>query len=174
MTTEENAPQDTTTCCGKTAGLWGLLIGLVLGAGGAALLGYLLLPGKMIQVKPSRFGHDETVAALTKAIEANGWVVQGTKDLQKALAKHKQKIDQRVTVIQLCKPEYAKSVLDSDRHVSCLMPCTIAVWEGDDGKTYISKMNMGLMGKMFGGNIARVMGDAVSGEIRTILEGVVQ
>jgi uncharacterized protein (DUF302 family) len=151
-----------------------LLIGLVVGAGGVLLAGYLLLPGRMIQVMPSRFGHDETVAALQKAIEANGWVVQGTKDLQKALAKHNQKLDRRVTVIQLCKPEYAKSVLDSDRHVACLMPCTIAVWEGDDGKTYLSKMNTGLMGTMFGGNIARVMGDAVSGDIRAILEGVVQ
>jgi hypothetical protein len=32
------------------------------------------------------------------------------------------------------------------------------VWEDDDGKVYLSKMNLTLMAKMFGGNIAKVMG----------------
>jgi len=39
------------------------------------------------------------------------------------------------------------------------MPCTLAVYEADDGKVYISKMNTGLMGKLFGGTVAEVVGD---------------
>ena len=43
--------------------------------------------------------------------------------------------------------EYAKSVLTSDRHISCIMPFSMAVWEADDGKVYLSEMNMALMAK---------------------------
>ncbi len=39
-----------------------------------------------------------------------------------------------------------------------MMPCTISVYEKSDGKTYIGHMNAGLMGGMFGGDVAEVMG----------------
>ena len=35
---------------------------------------------------------------------------------------------------------------------------TIAVYEKSDGKTYVGTMNAGLLGKMFGGSVAEVMG----------------
>ena len=54
------------------------------------------------------------------------------------------------------------------------MPCTMAVWEGDDGKVYLSEMNMGLMAKMFGGNIAKVMGGSVVHDEEQILEGLLK
>lgn len=40
--------------------------------------------------------------------------------------------------------------------------CTISVYEKKDGRTYIASMNAGLLGKMFGGSIAEVMGDVVA------------
>jgi len=70
-------------------------------------------------------------------------------------------------------PAYAADVLSTDRYVSCLMPCTIAVWEDDAGRVFVSKMNTGLMGKRFGGNIARVMGDHVAAEEHAMLQRVV-
>jgi len=82
-------------------------------------------------------------------------------------------LEPQVRIIQLCKSEYAKSVLMTDRYVASLMPCAIAVYEGDDGKVYVSKMNTGLMGKLFGGNIAKVMGGKVAKDEHAILEGVV-
>ncbi|HPG66991.1 MAG TPA: hypothetical protein PLO37_09110 [Candidatus Hydrogenedentes bacterium] len=42
-----------------------------------------------------------------------------------------------------------------DRHVFALMPCSLALWEGDDGQTYATQMNTGLMGKRFGETVAR-------------------
>jgi len=55
-----------------------------------------------------------------------------------------------------------------------MMPCTFGVWEGEDGKVYVSKMNMGLMAKMFGGNIAKVMGGHVAEDEERILEGLLK
>jgi hypothetical protein len=43
-----------------------------------------------------------------------------------------------------------------------------------DGKVYIIGMNTGLMGKMFGGTITRVMGGKVSADEKAILGQVVR
>jgi uncharacterized protein (DUF302 family) len=150
------------------------LIGLVAGAilSTAALV--TAMPKMMIVTQESRLGFDETVAALEQAIPEHDWVVSTVSDMNKSMAKHGVEFGPRVKLVKLCKPEYAKSVLTTDRHVSTPMPCTFAVWEGDDGKVYVSKMNMPLMAKMFGGNIAKVMGGSVARDEHAILAGIVQ
>lgn len=50
----------------------------------------------------------------------------------------------------------------------------MAIWEADDGKVYLSKMNMSLMAKMFGGNVANVMGEKVVHDEEKILEGLLE
>jgi uncharacterized protein (DUF302 family) len=170
---QESSPQKKQKKTYRPALLY-VLIGLVAGASltGAALV--TAMPKMMIVTQESQLGFDETVAALEKAIPAEGWVVSTVTDMNKSMAKHGVEFGPRVKLVKLCKPEYAQSVLRTDRHVSTLMPCTIAVWEGDDGKVYLSKMNMGLMAKMFGGNIAHVMGGRVVQDEHAILAGIVQ
>lgn len=150
-------------------GVGGLCVGLLL----AMVAGRILMPKLMIVVKPSRFGFDETVNAIQSAIQRAGWNSPGTWDMRERLVKHGQNFPHRVSLIKLCKDDYAASVLTTDRHVSCLMPCTIAVWKNDAGKVFISKMNTGLMGKLFGGNIARVMGGQVARDEQAILQGLI-
>ena len=43
-----------------------------------------------------------------------------------------------------------------------MMPCTIAIYEKHDGKTYVGYMNARLVGQMFGGVIDEVMGGPVA------------
>jgi len=150
--------------------LAGVLLGVVL----TALAVYALMPRMMIVTRESQLGFDATVEAIQKSIAKNGWSSPGTMNLNKAMAKHGVDFAPRVSVISLCNAKYAREVLTSDRHLSSLMPCAISVWEGDDGKVYVSKMNTGLMGKMFGGNVARVMGGAVAMEEHAILAGIVK
>jgi uncharacterized protein (DUF302 family) len=88
------------------------------------------------------------------------------------MAKHGETFEPRVNIIQLCKAPYAKQVLTTDRHVASMMPCSIAVWEDDAGQVHVSKMNTGLMGKMFGGTIAEVMGGKVAAEEARMLAAV--
>jgi len=149
------------------------VVGLVVGAAVAALVIVKRMPGMMIVIRPSRLGFEETVEAIQKGIEAQGWSSPATIDMNQSMAKHGVPFGPQVRVIQLCKAEYAKEVLTTDRHVSSLMPCAIAVYEGDDGRVYLSKMNTGLMGKLFGGTIARVMGGKVARDEHAILETVV-
>ncbi len=154
------------------SGLVGVLIGFLL----CAAVIFMVMPSMMIVTKESKLGFEETVAALEKRIPEQGWSIPGGKpiNMNKALAGHGVIFKPRVTLVKLCNAHYAKSVLQTDRYVSCLMPCTMAVWEGDDGKVYLSEMNMGLMARMFGGNIARVMGGNVVHDEEKMLEGLLK
>ncbi|MBD3265068.1 DUF302 domain-containing protein [bacterium] len=148
------------------------IVGLIAGIAITTVLVIVLMPGMMIVTKQSRFGFEETVTKIEQGIPAIGWASPGTTNMNKSMAKHGVEFVPRVHVIKMCKPEYAKEVLKSDRYVSCLMPCSVAVWESDDGKVYVSKMNTGLMGKMFGGTIAEVMGNKVSRDEHKLLNDI--
>jgi uncharacterized protein (DUF302 family) len=153
-------------------GIVGVVIGFLL----CGIIVFATMPSMMIVTKESKLGFDETVEALQKRIPENGWVISGGEpmDINKSMAKHGVTFEPRVRLMKLCKAEYAKSVLTTDRHISCMMPCTMAVWEADDGKVYLSKMNLSLMAKMFGGNIARVMGQKVVQDEEKILKGLLK
>jgi uncharacterized protein (DUF302 family) len=163
----------TQVASGAKSRLWvGLIGGFVLGLVAMGLAVWMLMPGMMIVTKSSKLGFDETVATLQATLDAEGWSSPMTLDLNKSMAKHGEVLEPRVKIIQLCKAPYAKQVLTTDRHVSCLMPCSIAVWEDDAGQVHVSKMNTGLMGKMFGGTIAEVMGGKVAAEEARMLATV--
>jgi uncharacterized protein (DUF302 family) len=149
-------------------GIGGTLLGMI-------LCGFIVvtqMPKAMIVTHESKLGFDETVKAIEDSIEEHGWSSPGTMNLNQAMAKHDVELGAQVRIISLCKASYAKDVLTTDRYVSSLMPCRISVWQGDDGKVYVSKMNTGLMGKLFGGNIAKVMGEAVGKDEEAILSGI--
>jgi uncharacterized protein (DUF302 family) len=57
---------------------------------------------------------------------------------------------------------YASKILanDADRGVTAFMPLGIGVYEDRQGNVYVSQLNVGLMGMMFGGTISEVMGMA--------------
>ena len=155
------------------SGTVGLVVGFLL----CGITVFVAMPSLMIVTRESKLGFDETVAALEKRIPEHGWVVSGGRaiDMNKAMADHGGvTFKPRVKLVKLCKAEYAKSVLTTDRHISCMMPCTMAVWETDDGKIYLSEMNMSLMAKMFGGNIAKVMGQKVVHDEEKMLEGLLK
>ena len=42
---------------------------------------------------------------------------------------------------------------DEYKMLTAMMPCTIAVYQKSDGKTYISMMNLEAMGQMYGGDV---------------------
>jgi uncharacterized protein (DUF302 family) len=154
------------------AGVTGAIVGFVL----CGVIVFAAMPSLMIVTKESKLGFDETVAALEKRIPEHGWVISGGQpmDMNKSMAKHGVTLKPRVKIVKLCNAEYAKNVLTTDRHISCMMPCSMAVWEDDNGKVYLSEMNMGLMAKMFGGNIAKVMGRKVVHDEEEMLQGLLK
>ena len=151
------------------------ILGLVVGSVLVGIIVWLSMPSMMIVVHQSRYDTiEETCNRLKASIEANGWKTPAIRNMNEAMAKHGVQMDKQVRIVELCNAKYAKDVLMTNPEVSTLMPCAWGVYQGNDGKIYISGMNMGLMGKMFGGNIAKVMGGAVSKDEEQILKGVVR
>jgi uncharacterized protein (DUF302 family) len=142
----------------------GLIVGIIL----TAIAVVIVMPKLMIPVHESKLSVDETVAALEKAILEKGWLIPKIYNIQNTLKKNGHEDMTELQIISLCQPDYAYDILthrDKDKLVAGIMPCRIAIYKGqEDGKTYIAEMNMGLMSKMFGGNIAKVMANVASEE----------
>jgi uncharacterized protein (DUF302 family) len=150
---------------------FGLILGIII----TAIVGWLSMPGMMITVHQSRYNTvEETCKQLKSSIVANNWQCPGVRNLNKAMGKHGVTMKEQVRIVELCNAQYAKDVLLTNPEILTLMPCAWGVYKGKDGKVYISGMNMGLMGKMFGGNIAKVMGGTVSKDEQAILKNVIQ
>ncbi|MEA2050051.1 MAG: DUF302 domain-containing protein, partial [Campylobacterota bacterium] len=117
---------------------------------------------------------DETTKALAESIKANGWSVAGKiRNMNKTIQKHGLDFNREVRIIELCNAEYAKDMIETNPEISTMMPCAWGVYE-KDGKILISAMNMGLMGKIFGGNIAKVVGESVANDEHNILKAVIK
>ena len=142
-----------------------LIVGIVIGAVITSVAGWLIMPTQMIKEQQSPMGFEETVAHLEKNVANGGWKVSAIMRLDKSLAKEGKTVLPGAS-FKICKPDYGEKVLKDDdaRFLSVMMPCSIAVYEKTDGKTYISTMNAGLMGRMFGGTAAEVMAGPVAKE----------
>jgi uncharacterized protein (DUF302 family) len=126
----------------------------------------------VIQETESRFGFDETIRKIHEHAESSGWKIPTVHDLQETLRKNDIDV-QEVKVIELCKPEYSGTLMKDDptKFVSALMPCRISVYRKTDGKTYVSRINSGMLSMLMGGTIGRVMGRAGS-EMKVIMKEV--
>ncbi len=137
------------------------LIGLVLGAFLMGYIMYAMAPGMMMMEDESKFEFAETATKLEQSIKDNGWSTPAVHDLKKTMTKFGYDVKE-ARVYEICHPSHASKILlaDDDRIVASLMPCRIAIYEKNDGKTYISRMNSGLMAQMMSDLVIEVMGDA--------------
>ncbi len=148
--------------------------GFAAGLAAAAAVMKLAMPALMLSTHESKYTDvEETAAALKTAIEAAGWHCPAVRDMNAAMSKRGVTFEPPVRIVELCKAEYAKEILTDNPEISTLMPCAWGVYK-KDGKVYITGMNTGLMGKLFGGTIARVMGGSVADDERKILSAVVR
>lgn len=148
-----------------------LLIGFLAGmvVTGAAV--WLMMPGLMLKEYPSPLGVEETVRHIEQKAVADGWVVSSILPLDKSVKKNGGGDLPPVHLVNICQANHAYEILkeEGNRVVSVMMPCTISVYRKDDGNTYVGALNAGLMGKMFGGTVARVMGGDVAAAQRSFI-----
>lgn len=138
------------------AAAW-VLVGMVL----MGLIMWFTLPSLMLIKHRSSRSYDETVAVLSEALKGHqDWRVLAVNDYQKSTSAFA--AIERVGSLTICNPRYASKILgnDADRGVTAFMPLGLGVYEDKKGQVFVSQLNVGLLGMMFGGNIAEVMGMA--------------
>jgi len=135
---------------------WMLVGMLVMG-----IIVWFAMPSVMLIKHKSNRSYDDTVAVLSEALQKKqDWRVLLVNDYQKSTAAFGTM--ERVGSVNICNPRYASRILakDVDRGVTAFMPLSIGVYEDKEGQVYVSQLNIGLMGMMFGGTISDVMGMA--------------
>lgn len=135
----------------------GVLVGMLL----MGLIVWFTMPSLMLITHKSSRGYDDTVAVLGEALQKKqDWRVLTVNDYQKTTASFGAM--ERVGSMNICNPRYASKILanDADRGVTAFMPLALGVFEDKKGQVYVSQLNVGLLGMMFGGTIADVMGMA--------------
>ena len=153
-----------------------LLAGFVVGVFLTGVAVWLMMPGMMLKEYRSPLGVAETVAAIEKNALAAGWVIPSIVPLDESVRKNGGGELPPVRLVNICQPHHAHEILNEDGNkvVSVMMPCTISVYEKDDGSTYVGVLNAGMMGKMFGGTVAKVMGGDVAADQKSFISFVEQ
>lgn len=138
------------------------LLVLVCVIAGMVLMGLIVwftMPSIMLIKVRSKLSYHDTISALSENL--------GKKQDWKVLTVNNYKISTEAFVtldqtasINICNPRYASRILadHKDRGVTAFMPLSIGVYEDSKGQVFVSRLNIGLLGKMFGGTISKVMG----------------
>ena len=137
------------------------LTGLILGSITTLVILYLAAPSILFIEGESRLGYSETIATIHESSKAEGWIIPKQYNLDVSLSKAGYEV-LPVSVIELCKPDHAVKILSEDEYrlVSSMMPCRIAVYQKTDGSTVISRMNTGLLSRVFDKTVRDVMAQA--------------
>ncbi len=134
-----------------------VVVGMVL----MGLIVWFTMPSLMLIKHKSGRNYMDTVAALSEAVgKKQDWKMLAVNDYQKSTAAFGSL--ERVGSMNICNPRYASKILaaDANRGVTAFMPLAIGIYEDKMGQVYVSQLNVGLMGKMFGGTISEVMSTA--------------
>jgi uncharacterized protein (DUF302 family) len=135
----------------------GVLIGMVI----MGLLVWFTMPSLILVKHKSKLPYDQALTALNDNLQKKqGWRLVKINDYQESTASIA--AIEKICSVNVCNPGYASNILgdDANRGVTAFMPLAIGVYEDKKGDVYISQLNVGLLGMMFGGTIARVMGKA--------------
>lgn len=91
--------------------------------------------------KQTTRGYDEVMAALPEILKGEGFGVITDIDMQATL---KQKIGadiRRYRILGACNPQLAHAALGGDLDVGIMLPCNVAVYEGDDGHAVVATVD---------------------------------
>lgn len=137
------------------------ILSFIVGAIAASLIGFMLLPGLMINETLSPLPFEETLEKIESNAKEIGWKVPKSWKVNfQANFMKLLKVDIGPTkLLKMCEPQAAVDILKHDRYkkLAVMMPCTVAVYQKSDGKVYIGTMNMGLLGYMFGGEVNKAI-----------------
>jgi len=142
---------------GVLLAIGGVFVGMIL----MGLIVWFAMPALMLIKHRSNRSYQDAVAILGEALQKKqDWRTVKINDYQESTSAFG--IMERVCSVNVCNPRYASQILkdDANRGVTAFMPLAIGVYEDKKGQVFVSQLNVRLLGMMFGGTIAEVMGKA--------------
>jgi len=91
--------------------------------------------------KTVKGSYDEVLAKVPEALKAQGFGILTRIDVKQTL---KEKIGadfRRYQILGACNPRYAHMALTADPAIGALLPCSVAVWEEDDGRVTVNAVD---------------------------------
>jgi uncharacterized protein (DUF302 family) len=85
--------------------------------------------------------YDEVLARIPEVLKEEGFGVLTRIDVRQTL-KEKIGVDfRRYQILGACNPRFAHQALTTEIGIGVLLPCNVAVWEGDDGRTVVAAVD---------------------------------
>ncbi|MDV7186074.1 DUF302 domain-containing protein [Lutibacter sp. TH_r2] len=125
----------------------------------------------MVKEFKSPYNFEKTVHVITQRINnKDGWNVTGIIDQNKEVTENGGFEIGNFKIIKYCHGGYSARMLKADdrKKIGNMMPKSFAVYEKSDGQVFVSTMNGGVMGKLFGGEIEVII-EEVSLEVEDMM-----
>jgi len=114
----------------------------------------------MFDVRPSRLGFDETLAAVRAGAGKRGWSIGEVQDVQAKMQQTGLSQVKRMKILQACPAGANERVVKASHGKAPQLACRVTVYEGSDGKSYLVRMNTGNMAKLVqDAAVARVLAE---------------
>ena len=134
--------------------MFGVIVGVML----MGVVVWFTMPALMLIKHRSKRSYNETLTILSEDLQKKqDWHLLIINDYQESTAAFGS--TERVCSMSVCNPRYVSKILtdDSNRGVTAFMPLAVGIYENKKGEVFVSKLNVKLLGLMFGGTIAQVM-----------------
>ncbi len=85
--------------------------------------------------------YEQVLAKVPEVLKAEGFGVLTRIDVKQTL-KEKIGVDfRRYQILGACNPKYAHQALTTEIGIGALLPCSVAVWEEDDGRVTVNAVD---------------------------------
>ena len=113
----------------------------------------------MFDLRKSRFGFDETIAAIRNGATKRGWQQGEVRDIQGAMREAGAKDTKRMKVLTLCPAGANDKIAKAGGGKTPPLPCRATVFDGKDGTVYVVRMNVANVAKTLQGDLAKAMAE---------------
>jgi uncharacterized protein (DUF302 family) len=125
----------------------------------------------MFDLRTSKLGFEETINAIKAGAEKRGWKVGAVQDMQAQMREAGVKDAKRMKVIHLCPAGANEKVSKASAGKTPPLPCRATVFDGNDGKIHMVRMNLTNLAKTLQGDLAKAMAE-VGAEEEALYKGM--
>jgi uncharacterized protein (DUF302 family) len=91
--------------------------------------------------KQTQLRYDEALVRLPEILKSEGFGIITEIDIQDTLKKKIGADFRRYRILGACNPHFAHEALASDLGIGVMLPCNVAIYEGDDGRAVVSTVD---------------------------------